>query len=174
MTANEDSSPPAVWRHFLALFVVAALVGADLYSKATVMPWLEARMVQYADFHGGYPMPEPQLQRDSHGHQRHPVVGNWLAGMHNLNYGAAFGQGGGLQKILVPGRCVAVLVLGFLILRAPRRRKLYLSALVLVMSPWSRSSRPCNCLAIPASPCGSQLTCATCRAPLVYRPSLSS
>jgi signal peptidase II len=132
LTDPQSTSAPALWRHFLALFVVAILVGADLYSKAKVMPWLEARMVEYADFHGGYPMPEPDLQRDSHGHQRHPVVGNWLAGMHNLNYGAAFGQGGGLQKILVPGRCVAVLVLGFLIIRAPRKRRVYLSALVLV------------------------------------------
>ena len=116
------------------MLVVAILVGADLYSKANVMPWLEARMVEYADFHGGYPLPEPDLQRDSHGHQRHPVVGNWLAAMHNLNYGAAFGQGGGIQKILVPGRCIAVLVLGFLVIRAPRKRPLYLTALVLVMA----------------------------------------
>ncbi len=116
------------------MLVVAVLVGADLYSKATVMPWLEARMVQYADYHGGYPMPEPALQRDSHGHERHPVVGNWLAAMYNLNYGAAFGQGSGIQKILVPGRCIAVFVLGFLVIRAPRRRRLYLSALVLVMA----------------------------------------
>ncbi len=134
MTAPDPSQKPAVWRHFVALFVVAALVGVDLYSKASVMPWLEARMVRFADFHGGFPTPEPALQIDSHGHPRHPVVGNWLAAMHNLNYGAAFGQGRGFQMVLVPGRCIAVLVLGWLILRAPRKRRLYLSALVLVMA----------------------------------------
>ncbi len=134
MTAPDPSEKPAVWRHFLALFVVAALVGVDLYSKASVMPWLEARMTRLAEFHGGFPTPEPDLQTDVHGHERHPVIGNWLAAMHNLNYGAAFGQGGGLQKVLVPGRCIAVLVLGWLILRAPPKRRLYLSALVLVMA----------------------------------------
>ncbi|MCA9000843.1 MAG: signal peptidase II [Planctomycetes bacterium] len=133
MTPPPSPKPP-LWRHLVALVVVALLVGVDLYSKSKVMPWLEARMVEYADFHDGYPLPEPRLQRDSHGHQRYPVVGDWLAAMHNLNYGAAFGQGGAWQNILVPGRCIAVLVLGLLIVRAPRRRRLYLSALVLVMA----------------------------------------
>jgi len=116
-----------------AFLAVALLVGLDLWSKATVMPFLEARMTEFQAFHPG-PPPEPELERDSHGHERYPVAGEWLAWMHNLNYGAAFGRGGGIQKILVPGRVLAILVLVILVLRAPPHRPVYLCALVLVLS----------------------------------------
>ena len=120
-------------RHLAAVLAIAFLVGLDLWSKQTIMPWLEARMTAYQHHYPG-PPPEPALVRDSNGYERYPIAGNWLAWMHNLNYGAAFGRGGGMQKILVPGRGVAILVLLVLILRAPPGRKLYFTALILVAS----------------------------------------
>ncbi len=130
-----ESSAPSVspWRHLAAFLTVALLVALDLGSKQAIMPWLEARMTAYERHYPG-PPPEPELQRDHHGHERYPVIGNWLAWMHNLNYGAAFGRGGGIQKVLVPGRMVAILVLIVLVWRAPPRRRLYFSALILVLA----------------------------------------
>ena len=132
-TVNQPQPSVPVTRHLWALLVVAMLVGLDLWSKSQVMPWLEVRMTEFQSFREG-PLPEPMLQRDAHGHERHPVAGNWLAWMHNLNYGAAFGRGGGIQKILVPGRILAILVLFVLVFRAPPKRKIYFGALVLVLS----------------------------------------
>ncbi|MEZ5976393.1 MAG: signal peptidase II [Planctomycetota bacterium] len=131
MTVSHAPAPKS--RALWALLAVVLLVGLDLWSKATVMPFLEARMTEFAAFHPGSP-PEPELVRDAHGHERYPVMGNWLAWMYNLNYGAAFGRGGGMQKILVPGRMLAILIVGWLVLRAPRGRGVYVSALVLVLA----------------------------------------
>lgn len=130
-----DSPAPSVspWRHLAAFLTVVLLVALDLGSKQAVMPWLEARMTAYERHYPG-PPPEPALVRDHHGHERYPVIGNWLAWMHNLNYGAAFGRGGGIQKLLVPGRMIAIVVLLVLVWRAPPRRRIYLSALVLVLA----------------------------------------
>ncbi len=103
----------------LAAFAcAAALVALDLWSKAAVFRFLE-----HAD-----------LQVTASGYARYPVVGNWLAFMRNLNYGAAFGQGAGLPWLLVPLRGVALIVVSYLILRAPRGKTLYLIALVLILA----------------------------------------
>jgi len=100
--------------------VAAALVVADLWSKSAVFALLRD--------------PTTDLVRDVTGHYRYLILGNWLAFMENLNYGAAFGQLADLSWALVPLRAVALLVVSVLILRAPAREPLYLSALVLVLA----------------------------------------
>lgn len=99
---------------------VAALLVLDLWSKSAVFALLEAD--PYA------------LPRDAHGHLRQPLVGEWLAFMRNENYGMAFGRGESMPYVLVLGRCAAVLLLGWLIVKAPRGRPVYLTALVLILS----------------------------------------
>jgi len=104
---------------FCALAVVA-LIALDLWSKASVFEWLEA---------------DPfSLTRDSHGHQREPLVGAWLGFMRNENYGMAFGRGESMPYVLVFGRIAAVLLLGWLVVKAPPGRSVYLMALVLILS----------------------------------------
>jgi signal peptidase II len=97
---------------------VAGLVALDLWSKSAAFEFLA----------------EATLVRDDTGHDRYPLVGNWLGMMRNLNYGAAFGQLKGIPTALVGLRAVAIVVLGVLVFRAPRRQGLYLSALVLILA----------------------------------------
>ncbi len=113
--------------------VVALLVAVDLGSKSWVMPWLESGMMRYQHLIEGAAEP-PALVRDDHGHERYPIAGQWLGLMHNLNYGAAFGKMSGIPWLLVVGRCIAALVLMFLIARAPRGAPFYLTALVLILA----------------------------------------
>ena len=54
--------------------------------------------------------------------------------MHMLNYGAAFGQLEGIPYLLVGGRCLAVLLLIVLIVRAPRGSRFYLASLVMILA----------------------------------------
>jgi signal peptidase II len=102
--------------------VVAALVALDLWSKSAVFAWFEDPAAR-ADF-----------QRTAHGHLRYTLVGNWLAFMENLNYGAAFGQGDEWPWVLVTGRAVAVVLLSILVVRVARGQALYLTSLVLILS----------------------------------------
>jgi signal peptidase II len=100
---------------------VIALVALDLWSKQAAFSLL-------AD-------PETTLVRDPHnGHNRFPLVGEWLAFMHNLNYGAAFGQLTGIPHLLVGLRVVAVVLLSVLIVRTPRGSGVYLTSLVLIVA----------------------------------------
>jgi len=110
--------PPPRSRHGLCLLAVAGLVALDLWSKSAAFEFLA----------------EATLVRDDTGHDRYPLVGNWLGMMRNLNYGAAFGQLKGIPTTLVGLRAVAIVVLGVLVFRAPRRQGLYLSALVLILA----------------------------------------
>lgn len=110
--------PPPRSRHGLCLLAVAGLVALDLWSKSAAFEFLA----------------EATLVRDDTGHDRYPLVGNWLGMMRNLNYGAAFGQLKGMPTALVGLRAVAIVVLGVLVFRAPRRQGLYLSALVLILA----------------------------------------
>ncbi|MEM8713891.1 MAG: signal peptidase II, partial [Planctomycetota bacterium] len=57
-----------------------------------------------------------------------------LGFMLNLNYGAAFGKASGAPWLLVGGRCLASLFLIWLIFRTPRGQRVYLAALVLILS----------------------------------------
>ena len=97
-----------------------------------VMPWLEARMPQ---FHEVYqPEALPALERDHHGHLRHLLMGDSVALMHNLNYGAAFGQLDSIPWVLVVGRAIAAVVLTLMVVRAAPGGGLGLVALVLVLA----------------------------------------
>ncbi|HIF40799.1 MAG TPA: signal peptidase II [Planctomycetes bacterium] len=110
--------PPSWSRQGLCLLAVVGLVVLDLWSKSAAFEFLA----------------EASLMRDDTGHDRYPLVGNWLGMMRNLNYGAAFGQLKGIPTALVALRSVAIVVLGVLVFRAPRRKALYLSALVLILA----------------------------------------
>ncbi len=99
---------------------VALIVALDLYSKAAVFGWLE-------------PI-ENTLPSGCHpGHHRSFLVGNWLALMLNVNYGAAFGQLDGIPYVLVVGRMLAAILLTWLVFRAPFGHRLYLISLVLIL-----------------------------------------
>ena len=119
MTSSEDR-PHWLRRLLLCGSVVAALVALDLWSKAAVFEWL-----------GEDPY---SLTRDVHGHPRRPLIGEWLALMLNENYGMAFGQADGSPWLLVGGRVLMSLVLIGFVLRAPRGKPAYLTALVLILS----------------------------------------
>ena len=95
-------------RTLVCTLAVVALVILDLWSKTAVFELLEAD--PYA------------LPRDEHGHMRQPLLGNWLAFMRNENYGMAFGRGEGMPYLLVFGRIAAVLLLGWLVVKAPRSK----------------------------------------------------
>ena len=114
MTSGRGGTPS------LRFLVVLLLVALDLWSKQAVFAFLES---------------DPAgLEIDSHYHERFPVAGSWLGLMRSLNTGMAFGFLKAVPHLLVGGRCVAVLLLGWLLLRADSRRKLLLWALVLVLA----------------------------------------
>lgn len=130
--AQGADGPPGWRRAALRLLWVALLVAADLGSKAAVMPWLEARMPR---FHEAYePEALPALERDHHGHLRYPLVGESVALMHNLNYGAAFGQLDSIPWVLVVGRAIAAIVLTLMVVRAAPGGGIGLAALILVLA----------------------------------------
>lgn len=120
MSASEGARPPrpARRRHWICFGVVAVLVALDLWSKATVFQLLD----------------EAPLERGPTGNLRYPLAGEWLAFMRNLNYGAAFGRFDELPHLLVVLRCVAVVLLSWLIVRAPRGQAVYLASLVLIVA----------------------------------------
>ena len=103
--------------------LAAALVAADLWSKAAVFAWLSD--------------PDADLVRDVHGHLRHHVLGpdvGWLCFMLSKNAGAAFGRFSEFPHLLVGGRVVAALFLAWLLVRTPRTRRWFSLALVLVLA----------------------------------------
>lgn len=121
--AAPPADPPRLLPRALSVFgVVAALVALDLWSKAAVFACFED------------PARAGDFVRTNHGHLRYPLVGDWLAFMENLNYGAAFGQGDEWPWVLVVGRGLAVLLLSWLVLRVPRGQGVYLASLVLILS----------------------------------------
>lgn len=103
--------------------VAAVLVVLDLWSKAAAFAWIE-RLDRAGD-----------LVVDACGsaHRRQPIVGEWFTFMLSLNPGAAFGQLHSIPYLLVGGRVVAVLFLVWLLVRTPRGRPWFTSALVLVL-----------------------------------------
>jgi signal peptidase II len=126
---------PARRRHVVCFAVVALLIALDLASKGLIMPWLEARDPDFSAWVEQAPAELEQLVEDGHRyHHRYPLAGSWLALMHNLNYGAAFGQFDGVPWVLVLGRCAAALLLTVLIVRAPIGAPAYLTALVLILA----------------------------------------
>ncbi|HIG85448.1 MAG TPA: signal peptidase II [Planctomycetes bacterium] len=117
---------------FLRFFWLFVLVGADLGSKAAVMPWLEARMPNFESVYE--PEARPALVRCPHGHLRHSVLGESVTLMHNLNYGAAFGFLQSIPWVLVLGRALAAGVLVVLLIRAGPGRAWHVLALILVLA----------------------------------------
>ena len=118
MSAPELSGPrrPPILR----FLVVALLVGLDLWSKAGVFAYLS-----------GHPA---SAVVDQHGHERVAILGNWLAIMRSLNPGMAFGLFGDSQTVLVIGRLVAVVVLGWMLFKHKHIHSASGAALVLVLA----------------------------------------
>jgi len=94
---------------------VAALVLADLWSKAAVFRWLGVSAQRF--------------------HQSQPLFGtDWLAFSSSCNGGAAFGQFSQFPWVLVLGRVGAVLFLGWLLARTASQPRLVLCAMTLVLA----------------------------------------
>jgi signal peptidase II len=108
----------AVARRFA---VAAVLVVLDLWSKSAAFAWIEQ-----LDRAG-------ELVIDACGHRRQPLAGEWFAFMLTLNPGAAFGQLDSIPYLLVGGRVAAVLFVSWLLVRTPRGRPGFTTALVLVL-----------------------------------------
>jgi len=100
--------------------VIAALIGADLWSKARVFEWLTAN--------------RNSLTVDDHGHVRYLIFGEWFTFMKSLNSGAAFGQLASVPHLLIGGRVIAVLFLSWMVLRATTTRRVFTAALMLVLA----------------------------------------
>ncbi len=93
---------------------VALLVLLDQWSKLRVFEWLRA---------------------SAEGHSAaQPLAGEWLSFCSSCNGGAAFGQFSQFPYVLVIGRAVAVLFLGWLLLRVESRPRLALWAMALVLA----------------------------------------
>jgi len=101
---------------------VAALVALDLWSKSAVFAWLDVN-----------PRPE-ELTLDDCGHLRYEIFGDWFAFMISRNAGVAFGQLDSFPSLIVVGRSIAVLFLGWLVLRTGRDQRLLVTALVLILA----------------------------------------
>lgn len=93
---------------------VALLVVFDQWSKVVVWQWLEA-------------------SPDGRSVSRR-LAGEWLSFCSSCNGGAAFGQFTQFPYVLVIGRALAVLFLGWLLLRAGSRPRLPLFAMTLVLA----------------------------------------
>jgi signal peptidase II len=103
----------------LLFLLVAALVLLDLWSKSAVFGW--------------WPHAEG-LTICPHGYARYQLLGNWLALTTVRNPAAALGLFGDWPHLLVIGRGVAVLLLGWLLVVTQLRHRLVLAAMVLVLS----------------------------------------
>lgn len=115
-----DDPRPGARLVALRLAVAAALVAADLWSKAAVFAWLG---------------PRPQgLTYDAHGHPRWHLVGDWLTFMLSYNPGMAWGLEVVPTWVLVAGRCLAALFLVWMVVTLAARKRLLAWALVLVLA----------------------------------------
>lgn len=112
---------PAALTLAFRLLGAALIVVVDLWSKASVFAWLDRLRVE-----GG-------LAWDSHGHPRYPIVDGWLTFMLSRNPGAAFGQLESFPWFLVLGRSAAAVFLIWLLVRLPKGRPWFTTALVLVL-----------------------------------------
>ena len=101
---------------------VAVLVALDLWSKSAVFAWLDAN-----------PRPD-DLVLDQQGHARYEIFGDWFAFMISRNAGVAFGQLDSFPALIVGGRSIAVLFLGWLVLRTGLGQRGLVTALVLILS----------------------------------------
>lgn len=122
---SEAQARPGIPALFRRLCWVVALVVLDLWSKAAVFAWI------------GRLRDAGELTPHECGllsHPRYPISGDWLSFMLTLNPGAAFGQLGEYPYLLIGGRVLAVLFLGWLLLRTPASKPITVTALVLVLA----------------------------------------
>jgi signal peptidase II len=105
----------------IRLACAAAIVLADLWSKASVFAWLDRLHLQ------------GRLVNDPHNHPRLPLIDGWFTFMESRNPGAAFGQLESFPWLLVVGRSGAAVFLVWLLARTPRGRPWFTAALVLVL-----------------------------------------
>ena len=121
------SGPPSSRSRGITLGFLAAalLVLADQWSKAEVFAWLGPPGAGNAS---------ANLSHDVHGHARLPLAGTWLSFMLSCNPGAAFGQFDQFPGVLLIGRCIAVIFLSVLVLRADPSRPVVFVAMVLVLA----------------------------------------
>ena len=75
-----------------------------------------------------------EVVRHNCGNLRVPLSGEWLGVMLSTNKGAAFGGFQDFPHVLVGGRGIAVLVLAWMVLRAPRGQRMISAAMVLVLA----------------------------------------
>jgi signal peptidase II len=73
------------------------------------------------------------LDECQRGHERYPILGDWLTFMLSLNPGAAFGQLDSWPYLLVGGRIFAGLFLVWLLFRTPAGRPWLVIAFVLIL-----------------------------------------
>jgi lipoprotein signal peptidase len=100
-------------------------VVADLWSKALVFRWMEGLEAARSE----------QLRHSaSLGKDYYPIWGEKITFMLSLNPGAAFGQLDQWPFLLVGGRICAGLFLIWLLVRSPKGRPVFNSALVLVLA----------------------------------------
>jgi signal peptidase II len=113
--------PRVAWSAIVArMAVVAALVVADLWSKAAVFAALSSG-VPKADCH-------------YHNTPRLKLIGNWFAFMLSWNPGMAWGFDKLPPWLLVGGRIAAVGFLAWLVARTPRARRWLVIAFVLILA----------------------------------------
>jgi lipoprotein signal peptidase len=103
---------------------VALLVALDLWSKAAVFGWLKPLSERH-----DLPLHDCALL----GHQRYPLLGDWLGFMLSTNPGAAFGKLGDMPYLLVGGRVLAAVFLIWLIVRASPKKPWVAAAFVLIL-----------------------------------------
>ena len=105
---------PATGSLLLRFGSVACLVALDQWSKVRVWEWLQAS--------------------DEGRSVSRPLAGDWLSFCSSCNGGAAFGQFAQFPYVLVIGRGLAVLFLGWLLLRAAASPRLPVVAMALVLA----------------------------------------
>lgn len=117
------ASFPGARTFALRMVIALILMVLDLWSKAAAFAWIE-RLDRAGDL---------VIDACGSAHRRQPILGEWFTFMLNLNPGAAFGQLHSIPYLLVGGRVAAVLFVIWLLVKAPRGRPWFTSALVLVL-----------------------------------------
>lgn len=117
-TAVEER--PGARRVAVRLSVAAALVAADLWSKAAVFAWLGKR--------------PPGMEFCECGQARWHLLGDWLTFMLVYNPGMAWGLQIVPTWVLVVGRCLAALFLVWMVVTLSREKRLLAWSLVLVLA----------------------------------------
>lgn len=125
---NSQASPPSTPASrgaALRLCMVLLLVALDLGSKSYLFGYLERAPGA---------LPPEGVQVWFNGHWRLPVWGDFIGLMLSENRGAAWGIGDRYPWLLVGGRCLAVAVLTWMVVRAAAQPRLMRLALVLILA----------------------------------------